>query len=260
MVQCPPVEVASLAHRVARHWNRELHALRVGVWENSLQRLGCGLCLWPAAVEAILELEEGLPDRVRERDPARVHEGNLSAAPALERERERERGRGRSLHQLFRLHSSRWQGSELTWRILATAQPRVPAPRRRHLAPAISSVLRPGRALHFILFRVQVHLLLPNKSFPAIFLVGGGLRSQNQERAQNLEAPPPRARAGRGTRTPGRRRGSQQPWVSVRDVMPRARSENSAPPARVGAPLSPPAPRPRQFSLSVASWTTSDLG
>ena len=91
MVQCPPVEVASLAHRVARHWNRELHALRVGVWENSLQRLGCGLCLWPAAVEAILELEEGLPDRVRERDPARVHEGNLSAAPALERERERKR-------------------------------------------------------------------------------------------------------------------------------------------------------------------------
>lgn len=71
------------------------------------------------------------------------------------RERERERGRGRSLHQLLRLHSSRWQGSELTWRILATAQPRVPAPRRRHLAPAISSVLRPGRALHFISFRFR---------------------------------------------------------------------------------------------------------
>mmetsp|Transcript_4443 Transcript_4443/g.13485 ORF Transcript_4443/g.13485 Transcript_4443/m.13485 type:complete len:200 (-) Transcript_4443:829-1428(-) len=41
------------------------------------------------------------------------------------------------------------------WRILATAQPRVPAPRRRHLAPAISSVLRPGRALHFISFRFR---------------------------------------------------------------------------------------------------------
>ena len=41
------------------------------------------------------------------------------------------------------------------WRILATAQPRVPAPRRRHLALATWSTWRSGRARHLMSFRFK---------------------------------------------------------------------------------------------------------
>lgn len=58
------------------------------------------------------------------------------------------------------------------------------------MAPAIICVLRPGRALHFILFRFQVHLLLPNKSFPAKFLVGGAsdLKTRSAQTAKGTTA------------------------------------------------------------------------
>lgn len=65
------------------HGNVHLHTSCLNARVDLLELVGCTLCLWLASVEAVLEVEERLPDGIREGDRGRIDEGDVTNSPAL---------------------------------------------------------------------------------------------------------------------------------------------------------------------------------